>query len=75
MFKGGTTLSKVYGCIDGMSEEIDLSFDMNSWVHESATAASKSVAMLNEATQVAAIVMVPFLRDELAEINSSFEDQ
>ena len=28
MFKGGTTLSKVFGCIDRMSEDIDLSLDM-----------------------------------------------
>ncbi len=80
MFKGGTTLSKVYGCIDRMSEDIDLSLDMNFLGypepadHEGTTATAKRVALLNEATQAAVSdVIVPFLRDELAEINSSFK--
>ena len=80
MFKGGTTLSKVYGCIDRMSEDIDLSLDMNFLGYpeptdqEGTTATGKRVALLNEATQAAVSdVIVPFLRDELAEINSSFE--
>jgi len=79
MFKGGTTLSKVYGCIDRMSEDIDLSLDMNFLGypepanHEGTTATSKRVALLNEATQAAVSdVIAPFLRDELLEINSSF---
>ena len=80
MFKGGTTLSKVYGCIDRMSEDIDLSLDMNFLGypepadHESTTATGKRVALLNEATQAAVSdVIVPFLRDELLEINNSFK--
>jgi hypothetical protein len=57
MFKGGTTLSKVYGCIDRMSEDIDLSLDMKFLGypepadHEGTTATGKRMALLNEATR------------------------
>lgn len=79
MFKGGTTLSKVFHCIDRMSEDIDLSLDMKFLGHpepeggEKNTPRKKRVEKLNSAAaDTVSNVLAPFLVDELRQIHSEF---
>lgn len=79
MFKGGTTLSKVFGCINRMSEDIDLSLDMNFLGHpeptdtESKSAIKRRVEHLEQATiRTVNTVMVPFLQAELQKLDDRF---
>ncbi len=79
MFKGGTTLSKVFRCINRMSEDIDLSLDMKFLGHpepeveESNNACKKRVDELNKAaSESVAATLAPFLRKELGQIHSDF---
>lgn len=79
MFKGGTTLSKVFGCINRMSEDVDLSLDMNFLGHpepsgkESNSAIKRRVNDLEQATiRTVSTVMVPFLQSELQKLNDGF---
>lgn len=79
MFKGGTTLSKVFQCIDRMSEDIDLSLDMKFLGHpepeggEKNTPRKKRVEKLNSAAaDNVSSVLAPFLLEELEQIHSDF---
>jgi len=80
LFKGGTTLSKVFGCIDRMSEDIDLSLHMNYLGHpvpeggdSSNTARGKRIGRLEEAAKgKIADQIYPFLVDKLNKIHSQY---
>jgi hypothetical protein len=79
MFKGGTTLSKVYRCIRRMSEDIDLSLDMKFLGYpepaerESRKALEDRVKALNSATQERVKnTLAPFLEKSLSDINPGF---
>ncbi|WP_250655558.1 nucleotidyl transferase AbiEii/AbiGii toxin family protein [Alkalimarinus coralli] len=80
LFKGGTSLSKVYGCIDRMSEDIDLSLHMTYLGHpipepdeESNTARKKRMERLElAAKEKIKEVIVPFLVENLEELNDDY---
>ncbi|PAV25478.1 hypothetical protein CF392_10615, partial [Tamilnaduibacter salinus] len=79
MFKGGTTLSKVFGCINRMSEDIDLSLDMSFLGHpeppggESVTKTKKRIEKLTEAAHSTICETIePFLADHLKQWDPDF---
>lgn len=80
LFKGGTSLSKVYGCIDRMSEDIDLSLHMAYLGHpipepdeESNTARKKRMARLElAAKEKIKAVIVPFLVENLEVLSEDY---
>ena len=79
MFKGGTTLSKVFGCIDRMSEDIDLSLDMKLLGHpapdmrESGAKLAARLKRLDAATtETVANVLKPFLDKCFKEYDEEF---
>ncbi len=80
LFKGGTTLSKVFNCIDRMSEDIDLSLHMDYLGYpipeggDNSNSARKKRIGLLEASAKGKIrdVIVPFLIDKLKKLNTEY---
>jgi len=79
MFKGGTTLSKVFGCIDRMSEDIDLSLDMKLLgypapdFYESGSKLKARLKKLDTATkETVADILKPFLEKCFEEYDEDF---
>jgi len=83
LFKGGTTLSKVFGCIDRMSEDIDLSLHMDYLGHpvpqegdKSNTARKKRITLLEVAAKrEIANKIGPFLVDRLKDFSDQYSVQ
>lgn len=78
LFKGGTTLSKVYGCIDRMSEDIDLSLSMDYLGHpepdeESNTQRGKRIKRLDiAAKREVRETLAPFLQRQLSALDEGY---
>ena len=80
LFKGGTTLSKVFGCIDRMSEDIDLSLHMDYLGHpvpeegdRSNSARKKRISQLEEAAKrKIRDEICPFLVGKLSQYHSQY---
>lgn len=76
-FKGGTSLSKVYGVIDRFSEDVDITLDYRAFNDDfdPFTAGSNnqirkfSERLRGHVKSYANDVMAPFLRDQLAELD------
>ena len=82
LFKGGTTLSKVYGVINRMSEDIDLSLNMMFLGHpepedsESNTALKKRIKLLTQAGErVVSDLFLVKLSNKLNKFNPAFHVQ
>ena len=79
LFKGGTTLSKVFNCIDRMSEDIDLSLDRSFLHHpdpdepESNTQLKRRLEQVKRsARETIRSTLKPFLEHHLHELDSQF---
>jgi len=83
LFKGGTTLSKVFKCIERMSEDIDLSLHMDYLGHpvpvggdRSSSARKKRIEKLDVAARnVIKDTIGPFLIDRLGSIHDQYSVQ
>jgi hypothetical protein len=82
IFKGGTSLSKVYGSIQRFSEDIDITLDQHHFLKEAnpldPTLSKKKVRMLLEELDAAVdsfadTVLIPFLRDHVDPNNSGWQ--